>query len=84
MIQTWIHSTQDYQTKLLSGMDLKRNQLRLSFSHPTQSIPVGPQFKAMNVYIIMNEVPLPNNFNLHRQAGEMIYNDLNKISLTIS
>ena len=71
-----------YQSMLLSTMDLDRNKLMFSFTHPIpQSIFSGVYFRMVNIFVNTKDIPLPDRIYLHMQAGELIYNDLNKTSL---
>ena len=49
-----------------------------------QPFPSGPDFKTLDLSINVIDIPLPDKINLHRQAGEMLYSDLRKISLIVS
>ena len=74
-----------YHTKFVSIMDLERNQLRLSFSHPfalTVWSFVG--FKTVNLTVNARKIPLPHKINLHRKTWELIYDDLSKTYMALS
>jgi len=59
--------------------------LKLSFTHPiTQSITSRSDFKADNLSVNTKDIPLLDKINLHKQTGELIYNDISKISLATS
>lgn len=74
-------SKSKYQTRLLSIVDLERNQLKLSFSQPFAfSVSSTAGFKTMNLTVDARDIPFPNNINLHRKTGELIYSDLSKTS----
>jgi len=65
-------------------MDLEMNQLKLSLMYLVfLSLPSGLDFKRLDLSINVVDIPLHNNINLHRKAGEMLYSDLSKSSLII-
>jgi len=75
----------DYQTRLLSAMDLERNQLKLVFSYPsTLSVSSSSGFKTVNLIVDAREIPLPGKINLHSQTRELIYSELKKTSLDVN
>ena len=71
------------QTRLLTIMDLERDNLKISFSHPYEMI-VGSSrsFKTVNLTVDTKKIPLIDKFNLHMKNGLLIVNDLNKTSAT--
>jgi len=78
-------SISEYHTRLLSAMDLERNQLKLSFSHPSAlTISSSAGFKTVNLTVDAREIPLLDKINLHRQTRELIYSDLSKKSTAAS
>lgn len=85
MTQLEAQSIYGYQARLLSAMDLAKNQLKLYFTHPiSQSISFSVDFKNVNNYVNTKDIPLPENINLHMKIGELIYNDLSNTSLAAS
>ncbi len=75
----------DYQTRLLSAMDLERNQLNLAFSNPyTVSVSYYSGFNTVNLIVDAREIPFPGKINLHSQIGELIYSELKKTSLVVN
>ena len=60
----------EYQTRMLSTMDLERNQTKLSLMHPIVcSLPSEPDFKTLDLSINVVGIPLLDKINLHIQAG---------------
>lgn len=56
----------EYQTRLLSTMDLEGSQLKISFSHPsTMSVSFSIGFKTVNLIVDAKKIPLPDKINLH-------------------
>jgi len=50
-----------YQMRLLFAMELERKQLKFSLMHPAiQSIPLGPDFKTLDLSINLADSPLPH------------------------
>jgi len=75
----------DYQTRLLSAMDLETSKLKLAFSQPpTLTISSSSGFKTVNLKVDAREIPLPDKIKLHRKTSELIYSDLKKTSLATS
>lgn len=60
-------------------MDLERDQLKISFSHPfALSFSSSTGFKTSYLTMDARKIPLPDKINIHRKTGELIYNDLSK------
>lgn len=77
-------SMSKYHAKLLSAMDLERNQIKVSFSHSSSlKVSFAAGFKTMNLTIDEKYIPLPEKIKLHRKTRELIYNDLSKTSLVV-
>lgn len=73
------------QTRLLSSTDLEKNQLKISFSHPTEiSVGFTSNFKTVNLTVDTHKLPMLDKINLHMQTGQLIVNDLHKTNAAIA
>lgn len=71
-------------THVLATMDLEREEMKIKLKHPSvQTLPSGSQAQDLDVSLDLNSVPLADKVNLHKQVGEMLYNDINKHQITI-
>ena len=67
------------QTRLLTTIDLEKDQFKISLSHPSDmSVGSYNNFNTVNLTIDVKKIPLLAKVNLHMQTGQLIANDLTK------
>lgn len=58
--------------------------MKIRLKHPfVQTLPLACKFQDLDVSLKLSSIPLVDNINLHRQVGEILYNDINKNQMTI-
>jgi len=73
MVKVEAQPISSYQNRLILVMDLERNQLRFSFTHPmAQSVSSGVDFRVINLSMNTKDIPFLDKINLHRQTWELI------------
>ena len=67
------------QTRLLTTMDIEKDQFKIALSHPSDmNIGSSNNFNILNLTIDVRKIPLLDKVNLHMQTCQMIVNDLTK------
>ena len=75
------HQITPNQTRLLTSMDLEKDQFKMDFSHPSEmTVGSSSSFKTVNLTVDVKKIPLLDKVNLHMQTGQLIVNDLTKTS----
>ena len=70
------------QTRLLTAMDLEKDQFKISLSHPfDMSICSSNNFNTVNLTVDVKKILLLDKVNLHMQTCQLIVNDLTKMNV---
>ena len=77
------HNIPADQTRLLTVMDLEKDQFKMALSHLTgMSLGSSGSFKEVNIILYVKKIPLWDKMNLHMQTRQLIVNDLSKTNAT--